>query len=249
MNLADKIIGHLKESYLENNMDRLGNLSVSDVAQCQRKTLYKMRGHAPTDIPPSYGALRDGHMYHESIQSLLSELFGDNFHSAEMEIPIQVSDDVSIVGHCDGLVSLEDYYNVDYPVTKMVEIKTYSEAGWRRRIPISEEYKDQATLYMGGLNSRGIEVKETLFLLRRKDVFGLEQVEYAFDQARYDSLLRRIEGLLSAEAPEDFPRLNASDKGVLDWRCAYCQYRTLCWGENRLTPNRIVDGVVKSWKL
>lgn len=216
--IAEKLMVLIAQKNSEGSDDRLGNMSISDVPYCARKTAYKLHNYAPTNRPNAPGAMEIGTVIHEAVQAWCADIFGEDFHSVEKEVVVPVDyhdprtdrmERAFIKGHCDG--ALKD---------AVVDFKTYRGVAWKYRTPLKPNYYDQLQLYMRGLGmSRGVIVHIC------KDDLGMDETEVGYDEHRVEQLIGKMADILGAESPEEFKRVPE-----FKWECSYCQYKDLCKG-------------------
>ena len=121
-------------------------------------------------------------------------------------------------GHCDGLIEFED-------TILLLEMKTMNDKsfintqrnGCKAAHP---RYYSQMQVYMGYFG-----LKYALFMAVNKnnDEILLEVVEY--DSLEFLICKNKAREIIEAENEENLPKLTASD-----YRCRYCNYRDVCYG-------------------
>ena len=217
--IADRLMKHMCERNEESSAERLGNMSLSDVPYCSRKTAFKLHGTLPTNRS-NPGAMEVGTAFHEVLQGWAKEVWGDSFHSVEKEVMVPVDyhdprqdrmERAFIKGHCDGVVEIDS-------IPYVVDFKTYRGVAWKYRTPLKENYRDQLLLYMDALNVKGGIIVHVC-----KDDFGMDESIVAYDPDRVEELKDKMAEILGAETPNEFPK-----KPEMKWECGYCPYQNIC---------------------
>ena len=220
--IADKLMKFMADKNAKGSDERLGNMSLSDVPYCPRKTSFKLFGTEPTNRPKP-GAMEVGTAFHAVLQDWAKQVFGEKFHSVEKEVVIPVDyhdprtermERAFIKGHCDGVL--------DSPLVDgekhVIDFKTYRGVAWKYRTPLKPNYSDQLQLYMHAL-----ECKSGIIVHVCKDDFGMDESLVEYDPGLVEFLIGKMSDILGAATPEEFVKTP-----TFDWECRYCPYMDLC---------------------
>jgi hypothetical protein len=223
----------------------------SDAGSCIRKRGLAAVGAVESNeiAPTSLLAFEIGNSIHDTIQNAFAATEG--FHFAA-EVPIDLSPlDVSLSGHCDGIITMENSRKI------VLEIKTMAGFGFKlAQSGPKREHVAQSGLYALGVNAQAILL---VYVAKEGDYRAgfkpgaVLQWEYDLDDEVFpgetvkDVAFAEMDNFKLAEdhleAGEIAPRLVPNDDGELievenvpgyqargakPWQCAYCQYNDAC---------------------
>ena len=215
---------------------------------CDRKTIYEVRGTAPTDDRDdrSYRILEVGQIMHDFIQGALKN---SNTYVAQAWDEVKVSaPDIKLVGSVDMLVQ---HHDKSYEV---LEFKTINSYAFKYKELPKEEHVGQVRAYLhalryyGGIVNEGTPQEHAIeplgsdlttarIIYVSKDDMMMEEYPVEWTAEGDADLISRINRLESHQSAGTLPeRLKPEvKKGKLqrNWLCGYCQFQTKCWDEDK----------------
>ena len=215
---------------------------------CDRKTIYEVRGTAPTDDRDdrSYRILEVGQIMHDFIQGALKH---SNTYVAQAWDEVKVSaPDIKLVGSVDMLVQ---HHDKSYEV---LEFKTINSYAFKYKELPKEEHVGQVRAYLhalryyGGIVNEGTPQEHAIeplgsdlttarIIYVSKDDMMMEEYPISWTAEGDADLISRISRLQSHQDAGTLPeRLQPEvKKGKLqrNWLCGYCQFQTKCWDQDK----------------
>lgn len=195
----------------------------SDVANCHRQLGYKVLTDVPREPfgPYQIVSFDDGNEWEERLISyyLAEALLETQYRVVDRQRIITIG---SLRGKIDGIVV--DWDDPTSNNQTLLEVKTTKEYKG------ADRYYAQATLYMGALG-----VNSTLFSIKSKSTGVTHWDTYQFEQGLYNSLVDKVNKVMSAKDPYELPRDFAPNKkGWLPFDCNYCPYVLYCWKDDNV---------------
>jgi len=215
---------------------------------CDRKTIYEVRGTAPTDDRDdrSYRILEVGQIMHDFIQGALKH---SNTYVAQAWDEVKINaPDIKLVGSVDMLVQ---HHDKSYEV---LEFKTINSYAFKSKEHPKEEHSGQVQAhrhglrYYGGIVNEGTPQEHAIeplgsdltrarIIYVSKDDMMMEEYPVEWTAEGDADLISRINRLESHQSSGTLPeRLKPEvKKGKLqrNWLCGYCQFQTKCWDEDK----------------
>lgn len=201
----------------------------SESGDCRRQIALRKSGTKVEreDEPSSILRLQDGHVHHQAVRDLISQLPMVTLTNAESSEILFVELDgyppFVITGHCDGIVNdlngdeeavleVKGLNRFSFQKLKNEEIETLK-AVYPKAIP-------QARLYMAMF-----EKTKAIILIKNKDTSELKQFTLEHDDAKFMKIVTRFAEIAKSVKEGDLPLCDFLKN---DRRCTYCPFPSMC---------------------
>ncbi len=191
--------------------------SLSQSGKCVRMLAY-MR-HFPELMAPmtprGLAIFELGHRIHDWVREKLTAAYGDNFHSIEKRVELEVTPELRVPGHIDGIVEDESG-----PV--LLDIKSANNDSFARMVEYGPpyDYRAQVNAY---LEATGLD--QGVLLLYNKNTSDMRCLPVQRNDIIVEQVKRRFQAVAES-APDNLPEREHEKSS---YACTYCPYRSRCW--------------------